>query len=78
MISILLAVILTVLAESLFHLLALYVARSLTLVWTWTYTLAVPEHLRAARRAEIRSDLHEQINQMHQEGDRSNIIAFRL
>ncbi len=69
---------LTVLAENLFHLLALPVSRSLTLVWTWTYTAAVPEHLRAARRAEMRSDLYEQINQMRQEGNRSNIIAFHI
>lgn len=78
MISSLLAAMLAGLVESLFCLLALYVARSLTLVWAWTYTVAVPEHLRAARRAEIRSDLHEQINQMRQEGDRSNIIAFHI
>ena len=53
-------------------------ARSLVLVWTWIYTLAVPEHLRTARRAEIRSDLHEQTNQMCQDGCRSNVIALQI
>ena len=30
--------------------------------WTWFYTMAAPEDERESRRAEIRSDLHEQIS----------------
>ena len=72
------SILLAVLAESLLHHLALPLARSLVLVWTWTYSLAVPESMRTARRAEIRSDLHEQIKQMHRERYCSNIIAFHI
>ena len=42
---------------------ALPAARTLVLSWTWLYTAALPEQVREDRRAEIRSDLHDQIDQ---------------
>ena len=47
---------------------ALAAARSLVLSWTWLYTAALPEQFRTARREEIRSDLHDHIEQDREEG----------
>ena len=49
--------------ERLSHAPALCLARWLVLGWTWAYTMAVPAEQRTARRAEVLSDLHEQIEQ---------------
>ena len=46
---------------------ALPAARTLVLSWTWLYTAALPEQVRKGRRAEIRSDLHDQIDQDRRE-----------
>ena len=40
---------------------ALCVARCLVFGWTWLYTMAVPAGQRAARRAEVLSDMHDQV-----------------
>ncbi len=47
---------------------ALPAARSLVLGWTWLYTAGLPEQARTARRDEIRSDLHDQMEQDRGEG----------
>ena len=49
--------------ERLFEAPALSVARWLVLSWTWAYTMATPTEQRAARRVEVLSDLHDQIEQ---------------
>jgi hypothetical protein len=42
---------------------ALPAARRLVLGWTWLYTAALTEQARTARREEIRSDMHDHIEQ---------------
>lgn len=49
--------------ERLSHAPALCLARWLVLGWTWAYTMAVPAEQRTTRRAEVLSDLHDQIEQ---------------
>ena len=71
-------ILLTILAEVLPYLLALPAVRSAVLLWTSMYTLVVPEEMRTARRAEVRSDLHDQESYMRQEGYPPIAIAFSI
>ena len=64
MINIILGVIATVLVQAF----ALNVARCLSAAWTWLFTLPMPAELRNSYRAEVRSDVHEQISQSREEG----------
>lgn len=57
---------------------ALPATRSMVIGWSWLYTLAAPEEEREARRAEILSDLHEQINDCQEEGLGTVAIAIRV
>ena len=53
-------------------------ARSLVMGWTWLYTAALTAQVRGDRRAEIWSDVHEQIEDKRGEGDGQTGTAVRL
>ena len=57
---------------------ALNVARCLSAAWTWFFTLALPRELRDSHRAEVHSDVHEQISQFREEGHSPCGIAAHL
>ncbi len=54
--------------ETLIHHQALEAAKLVVSSWTWLYSLASPRSEREARRAEILSDLHDQIALGREEG----------
>lgn len=51
-------------------------AHRFVLVWIWLYTLGLPAHVRARRRAEVRSDLWEQAAAERALGYRPESIAL--
>ena len=57
---------------------ALPAARSILAAWTWLYTLAAPEEERNSHRAEVCSDLHEQVEGSREEGLGPVAIAIRI
>ena len=57
---------------------ALPAARSILTAWTWLYTLAAPEEERNSHRAEVCSDLHEQVEGSREEGLGPVAIAIRI
>ena len=63
---------------SLLQAFALPAARSIVTGWTWLYTLAAPEEERKSHRAEVCSDLHEQIETSRKERLGSVAIAIRV
>lgn len=58
--------------------LALPSARVIVPAWVWLYTLAAPQEERESRRAEMRSDLYEQVDADQSEGLSSTAIAIRV
>ncbi len=56
---------------------ALPIAKSLVKVWTWLYTWPAPRDERQSRRAEVVSDLHEQILDARI-GSTETTVAFRI
>ena len=58
--------------------LALPLAKSFARLWMSIYAAGVPSNLREDRRAEILSDLHEQVTDFREQGYRPDEIAFRI
>ena len=54
--------------EMLFHAPTLGVAKLVVSSWTWLYSLALPRDERESRRAEVLSDVHDQITSGCEEG----------
>ena len=58
--------------------LALPLAKSFARLWMSIYAAGVPSNLREDRRAEILSDLHEQVTDFLEQGYRPDEIAIRI
>ena len=57
---------------------ALDVVKSLITAWTWVITLVMPKEARDSHRAEVRSDVHEQMAHFREEGHSPPSVAAHL
>lgn len=71
-------IVLTILATVLVQAFALNVAKCLVSSWTWVITLGMPKELRDSHRAEVNSDMHEEITHRREEGHAPSSIAAHM
>ncbi len=71
-------ILLAILATELLHAFALSVARFLITAGTWLLSLVMPKEVRDSHRAEVHSDMYEQITHYREEGHSPPSIAVHL